>query len=42
MGEQAWDEAMNPEKAKVELIDNPYKYTERGDKAAQNLSSQKS
>ena len=29
MGEQAWSEAMNPEKAKEELIDNPYKYTER-------------
>jgi hypothetical protein len=29
MGEQAWSEAMNPEKAMVELIDNPYTYTER-------------
>jgi hypothetical protein len=27
MGEQAWSEAMNPEKAVVELIDNPYTYT---------------
>jgi adenine deaminase len=29
MGEEAWDQAMNPEKAVVELIDNPYLYTER-------------
>jgi cytosine/adenosine deaminase-related metal-dependent hydrolase len=29
MGEQAWSEAMNPEKAVVELIDNPYTYTNR-------------
>ena len=29
MGEQAWNEAMNPEKAVVELIDNPYTYTDR-------------
>ena len=29
MGEQAWSEAMNPEKAVVELIDNPYTYTDR-------------
>ncbi len=29
MGEQAWSEAMNPEKAVVELIENPYTYTER-------------
>jgi 5-methylthioadenosine/S-adenosylhomocysteine deaminase len=29
MGEQAWKEAMNPEQAVVELIDNPYTYTER-------------
>ena len=27
MGEQAWNEAMNPEKAKVDLRDNPYTYT---------------
>jgi 5-methylthioadenosine/S-adenosylhomocysteine deaminase len=27
MGEQAWNEGMNPEKAVVELIDNPYMYT---------------
>lgn len=27
MGEQAWSEAMNPEKAVVELIENPYTYT---------------
>jgi hypothetical protein len=33
MGEQAWIQAMNPEKAVVELRDNPYTYTER-DKAA--------
>jgi 5-methylthioadenosine/S-adenosylhomocysteine deaminase len=30
MGEQAWSEAMHPEKAAVELIDNPYTYTDRG------------
>jgi 5-methylthioadenosine/S-adenosylhomocysteine deaminase len=27
MGEQAWNESMNPAKAKVDLIDNPYTYT---------------
>ncbi len=29
IGERAWSEAMNPEKASVELIDNPYTYTNR-------------
>jgi len=29
MGEQAWNEAINPAKAVVELIDNPYTYTEQ-------------
>ncbi len=29
MGEQAWSEAMNPEKAAVELRDNPYTYTDQ-------------
>lgn len=29
MGPKAWNEAMNPEKATVEFIDNPYTYTER-------------
>jgi adenine deaminase len=29
MGEQAWSEAMNPAKAVVELIDNPYTYTDQ-------------
>lgn len=29
MGTQAWNEAMNPEKAEVELRDNPYTYTEQ-------------
>jgi hypothetical protein len=29
MGEQAWNEGMNPEKAEVELIENPYTYTNR-------------
>ncbi|HLH61843.1 MAG TPA: amidohydrolase family protein [Ktedonobacteraceae bacterium] len=29
MGEQAWNEGMNPEKAEVELIENPYTYTHR-------------
>jgi 5-methylthioadenosine/S-adenosylhomocysteine deaminase len=43
MGEQAWTEAMNPEKAVVEYIDNPYKYTERErDKAAQQQAAQES
>jgi 5-methylthioadenosine/S-adenosylhomocysteine deaminase len=28
MGEQAWNEAMKPEKARVELRDNPYTYTD--------------
>ena len=41
MGETAWIEAMNPEKAVVEYIDNPYKYTERErDKTAQKEASQ--
>jgi len=41
MGETAWTEAMNPEKAVVELIDNPYTYTERErNKAAQEEASQ--
>ena len=36
MGEQAWNEGMNPEKAEVELIANPYTYTGREhDQAAQ-------
>ena len=39
MGEQAWNEGMNPEKAEVEYIENPYTYTERG-KAAQKQSGQ--
>ena len=29
MGEQAWNESMNPEKAVVEFIENPYTYTEK-------------
>jgi len=29
LGPQAWNEAMNPEKATVEFIDNPYTYTEK-------------
>src|SRR6266699_370466 len=29
MGEQAWNEAMHPEKAVVELRDNPYTYTDQ-------------
>jgi len=29
MGEQAWTQAINPEKAVVELRDNPYTYTDR-------------
>ncbi len=36
LGEQAWHEGMNPEKAEAELIDNPYTYTDREhDQAAQ-------
>jgi len=43
MGEQAWTQAMNPEKALVELIENPYTYTERErDKAAQKRVEQES
>ncbi len=29
IGEKGWDEAMNPEKATTELIDNPYVYTHK-------------
>jgi urease alpha subunit len=29
MGESAWNEVMNPEQSKVDLLDNPYRYTER-------------
>jgi 5-methylthioadenosine/S-adenosylhomocysteine deaminase len=29
MGESAWQEVMNPEQTKVELLDNPYTYTKR-------------
>ncbi|PWT75495.1 MAG: amidohydrolase, partial [Chloroflexi bacterium] len=29
MGEQAWHDGMNPEQAKVDLIANPYTYTDR-------------
>src|SRR5579872_4236417 len=40
MGEQAWSEAMNPEKAVVELIDNPYTYTHRdGARATQEQAN---
>jgi hypothetical protein len=28
MGEQAWHAAMNPEKPQIELIANPYTYTD--------------
>ena len=38
MGEQAWSEAMNPEKAAVELIENPYTYTDRGRASAMRSS----
>lgn len=33
MGEQAWNEAMNPEKAAVELRENPYTYTDQAQAA---------
>ncbi len=29
MGESAWQEVMNPEQSKVDLLDNPYTYTNR-------------
>jgi cytosine/adenosine deaminase-related metal-dependent hydrolase len=29
MGESAWQEVMNPEQSKVELLDNPYTYTKK-------------
>jgi adenine deaminase len=29
MGEQAWNDGMNPERTTVEVIDNPYTYRER-------------
>src|SRR5205085_816860 len=41
MGEAAWTESMHPEKAKVEYIENPYKYTElERDKTAQKEAGQ--
>ena len=41
MGEQAWNEGMNPAKADVELIENPYTYTDREHaKAAQQKSAE--
>ena len=41
IGEQAWNEGMNPEKAEVELIDNPYRYSDQeGDQTAQKQASQ--
>lgn len=39
MGEQAWNESMNPAKAVVEFIENPYTYTER-EKAAKQGSTE--
>jgi 5-methylthioadenosine/S-adenosylhomocysteine deaminase len=30
MGESAWQEVMNPEQTKVELLANPYTYTRHG------------
>jgi cytosine/adenosine deaminase-related metal-dependent hydrolase len=41
MGEQAWNESMNPAKAVVELIDNPYTYTKK-EQAAQQGSAEAS
>lgn len=35
MGEQAWNEAMNPEKAAVELRENPYTYTNQAHEQAE-------
>ena len=41
MCETAWAQAIHPEQAKVEYIDNPYKYTERArDKTAQKQADQ--
>ena len=43
IGEQAWNQGMNPEKAEAELIDNPYKYSGREhDQVAQKQASQES
>ena len=43
IGEQAWNEGMNPEKAETELIDNPYRYSDReGNQAAQKQASEES
>jgi cytosine/adenosine deaminase-related metal-dependent hydrolase len=38
MGEQAWNEAMNPEKAVVELRENPYTYTDQGQAAQKQIN----
>ncbi len=41
MGEQAWNEGMNPAKAEVKLIENPYTYTDREHaKAAQQKGAE--
>jgi 5-methylthioadenosine/S-adenosylhomocysteine deaminase len=37
LGEKAWNEAMNPEKAVVELLDNPYTYTQRESAAQKEI-----
>ena len=36
MGESAWQEVMNPEQTKVELLDNPYTYTNKKEEAGAN------
>jgi hypothetical protein len=43
LGEKAWSEAMNPEKAVVEYIENPYTYTdpERARSAQKAVAAQK-
>lgn len=40
IGQQAWDESMNPARAAVELIDNPYTYTDREHAASSPTSAQ--
>jgi 5-methylthioadenosine/S-adenosylhomocysteine deaminase len=40
MGEQAWNQGMNPEKAVVEIIDNPYMYTRRENAEPSSASPQ--
>lgn len=36
MGEQAWNESMNPAQAEVESIENPYRYTKQAPQSQEN------